>query len=142
MRVEGDASVTPGGPFGSFIDCVRRRDPDSVNGDAETAHYSAALCHLGNISYRLGTTAPARQRPALLGDDPRVLESFAMLRENLEMAYQMAGDEAADVVSKLSFTVGKPLVFDAKTERFVGDDAANRLLTRPYRPPFVVPERV
>ncbi|HHK43052.1 MAG TPA: Gfo/Idh/MocA family oxidoreductase [Planctomycetaceae bacterium] len=142
VRVEGDASVTPGGPFGSFIDCVRRRDPGSVNGDAETAHYSAALCHLGNISYRLGTTAPVRQRPALLGDHPRVLESFAMLQENLEMAYQMAGEKAADIASKLTFTVGKPLVFDAKSERFVDDDAANRLLTRPYRPPYVVPERV
>ena len=34
------------------------------------------------------------------------------------------------------------LNFDAKTEKFIGDDEANKLLTRPYRGPFVVPEKV
>jgi len=28
------------------------------------------------------------------------------------------------------------------TEKFIGDDQANQLLTRPPRPPFVVPEQV
>jgi len=31
---------------------------------------------------------------------------------------------------------------DPKTERFIGNEAANPLLTREYRPPFVVPEKV
>ena len=29
-----------------------------------------------------------------------------------------------------------------KTEKFVNNDKANQLLTRPYREPFVVPEKV
>jgi hypothetical protein len=39
-------------------------------------------------------------------------------------------------------TLGVPLWMDPKAERFVGNDAANALLTRAYRAPFVVPEKV
>ncbi len=142
VPVEGDATVTPGGPFGSFIECVRRRDPSAVNCDAEVAHYSSSLCHLGNISYRLGESAPLNKRPAMLSGDRYVLESYQMLMENLEAAYGMMTDQPDRLLAEMSCTVGKPLQFDAKTERFVGDDAANQLLSRPYRPPFVVPETV
>src|SRR5690606_4255767 len=55
--VSGQASVTEGGAFGSFIAAMRSRSPADNNADAETAHYSAALCHLGNISFRLGQPA-------------------------------------------------------------------------------------
>ena len=34
------------------------------------------------------------------------------------------------------------LVLDGDTETFVGDTEANALLTRTYRPPFVVPQEV
>jgi hypothetical protein len=34
------------------------------------------------------------------------------------------------------------LKMDPKKEQFIGNRAANQLLTREYRPPFVVPERV
>jgi hypothetical protein len=37
--------------------------------------------------------------------------------------------------------VGRELVFDGASERFPGDEEANRLLTRTYREPFVVPEK-
>ncbi|MBL9122487.1 MAG: Gfo/Idh/MocA family oxidoreductase [Planctomycetaceae bacterium] len=37
---------------------------------------------------------------------------------------------------------GEKLTFDAATENCVGNDAANRLLKREYRSPWVVPERV
>ena len=38
--------------------------------------------------------------------------------------------------------VGRKLDFDAKTEKFVNDKEANALLTRNYRKPFVVPDKV
>ena len=55
VQVVGKADpVTPGGPFVSFITAVRSRNQADINCDAEVGHYSAALCHLSNISYRLG----------------------------------------------------------------------------------------
>jgi len=39
-------------------------------------------------------------------------------------------------------TLGVFLEMDPKKERFKGNDKANRLLTRDYRAPFVVPEKV
>ena len=56
-----EVKVTPGGAFGSFLQAVRSRKPEDLNANAETAHYSAALCHLANISYRLGEQVPLRQ---------------------------------------------------------------------------------
>ena len=39
-------------------------------------------------------------------------------------------------------TLGAPLTLDPKTERFVGNDKANEMLTRKYRKGFEVPENV
>ncbi len=38
--------------------------------------------------------------------------------------------------------VGPKLEFNPATEKFVDNPAADMLLTRPYRKPFVVPEKV
>ena len=45
-------------------------------------------------------------------------------------------------LANISYRVGRGLVFDGKTETFVGDPDADRLLTREYRAPFVVPSAV
>jgi hypothetical protein len=39
-------------------------------------------------------------------------------------------------------TLGEFLKFDPKTEKFIGNKDADALLTRKYRAPFVVPEKV
>jgi len=131
----GDAHVIPGGPFGSFVQAVRERRTTDGNADVLVGHYSAGLCHLGNIAFRLGSESPARSTPTtLLGSNRQVRDSYEAMLENL------AGTGVR--LDKTSLRVGRPLKFDGKTERFVGDDAANRLLTRPPRPPFVVPETV
>jgi hypothetical protein len=44
-------------------------------------------------------------------------------------------------IDNLTCTLGRTLAFDPATERFA-DDEANRLLTRPYRPSFTVPEKI
>jgi hypothetical protein len=36
--------------------------------------------------------------------------------------------------------VGSLLKFDPETKRFAGNDAANEMLTREYRVPYVVPK--
>ena len=69
-----------------FLECVRSRRTPAA--DVEEGHLSATLCHIGNISTRLG----------------------------------------------------RSLRWDAETEDFVGDPEASRLLDRPYRAPWRLPE--
>jgi predicted dehydrogenase len=45
-------------------------------------------------------------------------------------------------LGNISYRTGRKLNFDPKTERFVGDGEADRLLTRQYRAPFLMPDRV
>ena len=45
-------------------------------------------------------------------------------------------------LAKIAYKLGRTIQFDPKTEQFPGDEEANRLLKRPYRPPYVVPEQV
>ena len=45
-------------------------------------------------------------------------------------------------LGNIAYRVKRGLRFDGKTERFVGDPEADKLLTRPYRAPFVIPEKV
>src|SRR5262249_12299258 len=71
-----DVKVNPGGAFGSFINAVRSRKVADLNADVEIGHYSAALCHLGNISYRLGEKVPFNSSTQRLGDNKQVVEAF------------------------------------------------------------------
>ena len=70
--------------FENFIECVRSRKSDNLRAPIEEGHFSTTLCHLGNISYR----------------------------------------------------VGRSVTFDGATERFVGDEEADKLLGRTYRAPL------
>lgn len=131
--VDVDYEVNPGGPFGNFIHCVRNRKREELNAEIEEGHYSSALCHLGNISYRLGS--PQRfEKPKDFSSNQVVGDSVMTLLENTKAI----GVEP----EKTTLWVGPKLEFDAAKEKFVNNAAADQLLTRPYRAPFVVPERV
>lgn len=126
--------VAPGGAFGSFLAAVRSRNPQDVNADAEVGHYSSALCHLGNISYRLGQPAAFDAKTQALGDNKQVVESLETIKANCS---------AVGVnLEATTYQLGRTLEFDPASERFVGDDEANALLSRDYRQPFVVPDVV
>jgi hypothetical protein len=131
-----EVHVTPGGTFGSFVQAVRTRNPQDNNADAEVAHYSAALCHLANISFRLGRPMPFDSAAGSLGDNKQVVDMFNNLRDNLRAV-------DADLAETM-YQVGPKLAFDAQTEQFTGEGAsqANVLLSRPYRQPYVVPQQV
>jgi predicted dehydrogenase len=45
-------------------------------------------------------------------------------------------------LGNIAFETERTLRFDPSTERFIGDDEANRHLTREYRKPFVLPTQV
>jgi hypothetical protein len=51
-------------------------------------------------------------------------------------------DDAGIELTGTAYRLGRTLRFDAQAERFVGDAEADRMLTRPYRGLFVVPEQV
>jgi len=45
-------------------------------------------------------------------------------------------------LDRWSYRIGPKLAFDPKSEKFVDNAAADRMLTREYREPFVVPKNV
>jgi predicted dehydrogenase len=45
-------------------------------------------------------------------------------------------------LANISYRVGRALRFDGKTETIVGDAEASKLLTREYRKPYVIPDKV
>ncbi len=45
-------------------------------------------------------------------------------------------------LANISYRLGRKLAIDPAHQRFLNDDEANRMLTRNYRAPYIVPERV
>jgi hypothetical protein len=120
--------------FGNFIACVRNRKAADLNGKILDGHVSSALCHTANISYRLGKVAsPGELREKFKGNK-EALDSLERLATHLK-----ANDVDINV-DKL--TLGEYLKMDPKTEKFIDNAAADKQLTREYRAPYVVPEKV
>jgi predicted dehydrogenase len=119
--------------FGNFVEAVRSRKFEHLNADILEGHLSSALCHLGNVSYRLGTQQPFRKKARAFGDDKEAGETFARMEEHLQ------GNGIA--LDELNYQLGRKLTLDPKTESFVGDREANALLTREYRKGFEVPDK-
>jgi len=122
-----------GDHFKNFTDAIVKGKPDTLAADVEKGHLSSALCHLGNISYRLGGLyAMYKTRP--FGENEEAVDTFERFKEHMT-----ANDVKPDTTQ---ISVGKVLTIDPKTETIVGDPEASKLLTREYRKPYVVPEKV
>ena len=115
---------------GNFVAAVRSRKHTDLNADILEGHLSSALCHTGNISYRLGHEAAPDDILAGIKAQKDGEASFQRMLEHLK------ANEVDLLATKAS--LGVLLKMDPATERFVGNDAANALLTRDYRAPFVV----
>ena len=50
--IASDTSEQPIAHLRNFVDCIKSRSQPAA--DIETGHISSALCHLGNIAYRVG----------------------------------------------------------------------------------------
>ena len=123
-----------GDHFGNFVKAVRSRKHTDLNADIQEGHLSSALCHLGNISYRLGTpvsVGEAKERLASIASPEHLQDTYDRFTEHLS-------DNKLDLAAtKLSF--GPTLEVNVDTESFVDNSAADAMLTRDYRAPFVVP---
>lgn len=120
--------------WANFIEAVRARDHKLLNADIEDGHLSSALCHLGNISLRLGKQIEGGQMLDALKDFNG--------HEDMRATYQRTAEhlEKNEVnVSKTLFSLGATLAINPKTETFKDAPAADAMLTRDYRKPFVVP---
>jgi hypothetical protein len=45
-------------------------------------------------------------------------------------------------LGNISYRVSRSVTFDGTAERFVGDEEADKLLSRTYRAPFLLPEKL
>ena len=120
--------------FGNFVQAVRSRRPEDLHAEILEGHLSSALCHLANVSYRLGKPQPFNQKTKAFGDDKEAYETLARMEEYLK-ENQVNLDEA-------KYQLGPKLTIDAQAERVANNAAANKFLTREYRKPFAVPEKV
>lgn len=120
--------------FANFIKAVRSRKREDLNADINEGHISTAVVHVANLSQRLGKPASAKEiQQALetLKVNENVVETFQEIRQHLT-------DNGVDI-EKTPLTLGSWLAIDSDNERFVDSPAANTMLTRDYRKPFVVP---
>ena len=116
----------------NFIDVVRSRKTEDLNADVREGHVSSSLCHLGNISHRLGKTSSPENIQNELKSHQGMTDAFERFQTHLD---------ANEIdISKEKATLGPLLTVDTDTEEFTGANAdqANKMLTKKYRKGFVI----
>lgn len=125
-----------GDHFGNFVEACRRRDQSLLKAEVREGHLSAAISHLGNISYYMGEknlVSVDELRSALKGiksldDNSATLErTIAHLTKN--------GVE----LDKYPVSLGPLLKFDPIKEVFPDSPEATAMVSREYRPEFKCP---
>ena len=132
-RFLGDSGATH---QANFIEAMRSRRIGDLRADIREGHITASLCHMANISYRLGRRQSPKEIKQVVSAYPRAAEAVDRLLSHLK-ANQID-------LEKNPITMGPILTFDEQKEAFVGpySDWANMYLKRNYREPFVVPDTV
>lgn len=120
--------------FANFLKAVSSRKREDLNAEIVEGHQSTALCHLGNISWRLGKTATPSEVRAELSK----LKVQDDVMATLERTERHLGENKINL-EQTKLTLGPRLQLRADREAFVDHSQADALLTREYRKPFVVP---
>ena len=129
------------GHFGNFISAVRARNYKLLNADILEGHLSSALCHLGNISYRLGEVSTVKELDDFFAADSK--NPLGLGKEGAETFGRLKAHLSDNNVNlQGGFRTGRKLAIDPKTERFVNDSKADHMLSREYRKGFEVPDKV
>ncbi|MDZ4849377.1 MAG: Gfo/Idh/MocA family oxidoreductase [Pirellulaceae bacterium] len=123
--------------MGNFVDACLSREAKGLNADAMTGHLSAAVSHLGNISYYLGETN--RVTPSDLAKSLSGIKSLDDNGETLKRTLDHLNANGVDIDAAV-ISLGPQLAFDPNSERFTNNDAANKMLSREYRKGFEVPD--
>ena len=126
----------------NFLAAVRSRRASDLAAPPEIGHGSAALCHFGNISLRVGASAP----PAQIA---RALESMPVAGELARGVQAHLGVHGIDL-ARQPLALGPWMDLDPSGDGIAkldsGDPAAlaraRYLLHETQRPPFVIPEKV
>lgn len=118
----------------NFINAVRANNASMLAAPIEGSHLSSGICHLSNISYKMGQQADPDQVKARMSDYEDIRQTTNAQLRNLE----------ANKVDWNKLVLGPKLNFDPKTETFTGDHAndANELLCYKMREEFAIPEKV
>jgi len=125
-----------GGHHANFIKAVRSRKVSDLNADIAEGHLSSALCHIGNISYRLGRESSRDEVMEVIKGNKEMVDSYERFQEHFLV-------NGVDLKATPRI-LGPWLEMDTEKERFVGDfhEEANKHVKRQYREPFVIPEQV
>jgi predicted dehydrogenase len=123
----------------NFIDAVRAGKPEMARGNVENSHISTCLCHLGNLSYRVGHEQTNAELAEAIRESAPTKEAFGRVLEHLK-ANQVD-------VEKTRTVLGPLLTVDARRELITGPDRtiadaanSNPLRKRVGRAPFTVPD--
>ena len=133
-RREGDTSPSPHQQ--NFVAAIRSREAGDLNAEILDGHLSAALCHMANISQRLG----AETQPGAISEMTKGSSQWTDAFERFQQHTKLNDVD----LKKVPAVLGPWVTIDSRTERFVGEFAgrANQLCRREYREPFTVPEDV
>jgi hypothetical protein len=121
--------------YANFIRAVRSRRVEDLNADILEGHLSSALCHAGNVSYLMGKRSESAAIREAIRGDKEALATFDRMADHLAA-------NGVDIAAQSRITLGPVLNMNPGKEMFRKNDAANALLKRDYRKPFIVPERV
>jgi len=119
---------------------VRSRNNSELKADILEGHISSALCHLGNISHRLGTQFSQGEIQEKMKDRADISDALARFADHLSA-------NGIDM-TQVKPVLGPSLKLNPAEERFASsteydlESFGNQLVTRTYRAPFVVPEQV
>ncbi|MGA2231229.1 MAG: Gfo/Idh/MocA family oxidoreductase [Tepidisphaeraceae bacterium] len=113
----------------NFLEVVRSRKREDQRCELAEGFVSSCVSHVANISYQLGQKADPDAIQAAM-KQPAAAETLARFQSHLA-----ANDIKLDIDKA---TLGMPLKVDPAAMKFMDNDAANAMLTRTYRDPFVV----
>lgn len=122
--------------FQNFLDACVSRKMEDLNADVREGHLSAAISHLGNISYYMGeeNKVAVEELAAALKEVKSMDDNQGTLARTVQHLQRNGVD-----LQEHPLALGPMLQFDPDKEVFTNNSSANAWLTREYREPYVCP---